>query len=120
MSPTATVILAFLSSGTFTVLLTWILKRIDEKKSKKDGMAAQLSRMEKRLDGIEARQIKQEEHDNQQYLSILRLTVMDSDMPMSERLIAGKEYLDRDGNGDVKKFYEDLERRVNTHEKAPA
>lgn len=113
MSATWTVIIAFLSSGTFTVLLTWILKRFDERKSKKDGMAAQLSLVVKRLDGIEARQIKQEEHDNQQYLSILRLTVMDSDMPMSERLIAGKEYLARNGNGDVRKFYEELEKRVN-------
>ena len=116
MSQTATIILAFLSSGTFTVLLTWVLKRIDEKKSKKDGMAAQLFRMEKRLDGIEARQIKQEEHDNQQYLSILRLTVMDSDMPMSERLIAGKEYISKNGNGDVKEFYKELERSVNEND----
>ena len=45
-------------------------------------------------------------HDKQQYLSILRLTVMSTDMPISERIIAGQQYIDLGGNGDVKKFYE--------------
>ena len=45
-------------------------------------------------------------HDQEQYLSILRLTVMSTDMPISERIIAGKKYIDLGGNGDVKKYYE--------------
>lgn len=45
-------------------------------------------------------------HDKSQYLSILRLTVMSDNMPLSERIAAGKEYIDADGNGDVKHFYE--------------
>lgn len=48
------------------------------------------------------------EHDNEQYLAILRLTVMAEDMPISERLIAGQKYIDAGGNGDVKEYYERL------------
>ena len=47
-------------------------------------------------------------HDKEQYLAILRLTVMEEGMPISERLIAGKKYIDAGGNGDVKKYYEHL------------
>ena len=48
------------------------------------------------------------EHDHDQYLSILRLTVMSPEMPISERLIAGKKYIDAGGNGDVKQYYKQL------------
>ena len=47
------------------------------------------------------------EHDADQYLSILRLTVMNESMPISERVIAGRKYIDGGGNGAVKKYYED-------------
>ena len=46
------------------------------------------------------------EHDNEQYLAILRLTVMEDKLPLSERIAAGKEYIDKKGNGDVKEYYE--------------
>lgn len=46
--------------------------------------------------------------NKEQSLSILRLTVMCPEMPISERLIAGKKYIDRNGNGDVKHYYEQL------------
>lgn len=49
------------------------------------------------------------EHDKDQYLSILRLTIVNESMPVSERLLAGKIYLDRGGNGDVKELYQELE-----------
>lgn len=45
-------------------------------------------------------------HDHTQYLAILRLTVMADNLPISERIAAGKEYLSEDGNGDVKHYYE--------------
>lgn len=48
------------------------------------------------------------EHDEDQYLSILRLTVMSEDMPISERIIAGDKYVKKGGNGDVKKYYEKM------------
>ena len=47
------------------------------------------------------------EHDKEQYLSLLRLTIMSNEMPIGERIVAGKKYLDLDGNGDVKKFLKD-------------
>ena len=46
------------------------------------------------------------EHDNTQYMAILRLTVMSENLPLSERIKAGEEYLKNKGNGDVKSYYE--------------
>lgn len=42
------------------------------------------------------------------HLGILRLTVMSEEMPISERIAAGQEYIERGGNGDVKHFYHDF------------
>lgn len=47
-------------------------------------------------------------HDREQYLATLRLTTMSRDMPISERIIAGQKYIELGGNGDVKKYYEQL------------
>ena len=47
-------------------------------------------------------------HDREQYVAILRLTIMSPDMPISERIIAGRRYINLGGNGDVKKYYEQL------------
>lgn len=44
------------------------------------------------------------EHDKEQYLSLLRLTIMSNEMPIGERIVAGHKYLKLGGNGDVKKF----------------
>lgn len=51
----------------------------------------------------------QEAHLDEQYLAILRLTIMSEEMPMAERLIAGQKYVKLGGNGDVKKFLHQLE-----------
>lgn len=48
------------------------------------------------------------EHDKEQYLSILRLTIMAEDMPISERIIAGDKYIKLGGNGDVRKYYQQM------------
>lgn len=48
------------------------------------------------------------EHDKDQYLSILRLTIMSEGMPISERIIAGDKYVKKGGNGDVKKYYQNM------------
>lgn len=48
------------------------------------------------------------EHDHEQYLSILRLTIMSEEMPVSERIIAGDKYIKAGGNGDVKKYYQQM------------
>lgn len=49
-----------------------------------------------------------ERKQDKQYMGILRLTIMSEEMPISERIAAGKEYIDHDGNGDVKKFYQKM------------
>ena len=59
------------------------------------------AKMEEKVD-------KLAEHDEDQYLSILRLTIMSEGMPISERIIAGDKYVKRGGNGDVKKYYENM------------
>lgn len=45
------------------------------------------------------------EHDKEQHLAILRLTIMNSEMPISERVIAGRKYTKEGGNGDVAAYY---------------
>ena len=48
------------------------------------------------------------EHDKDQYLSILRLTIMSEEMPISERIIAGDKYVKRGGNGEVAAYYKKM------------
>ncbi len=102
------VIVAIISSVTAVALalVNIVVAAVQNHKSKKSGTEQRIENIEKKVD-------KLTEHNELQYMALLRLTVMDSDMPVSERLIAGKEYLTRGGNGDVKKFYEGLEKRVN-------
>ena len=57
---------------------------------------------------LEAKVDKLVEHDEDQYLSILRLTIMSEDMPISERIIAGDKYVKKGGNGEVKQYYQKL------------
>jgi hypothetical protein len=44
------------------------------------------------------------EHSNENYMSLLRLTIMSSEMPIGERIVAGHKYLNNGGNGEVKSF----------------
>ena len=62
----------------------------------------------RRLQKLEEKVDKLVEHDEDQYLSILRLTVMSEEMPLSERIIAGDKYVKKGGNGEVKKYYENM------------
>lgn len=56
-----------------------------------------------------AKDLKEIKEDNkEQALAILRLTIMSNDMPISERLVAGEKYIKKNGNGDVKRYYEQL------------
>ena len=55
---------------------------------------------------LEAKVDRLVEHDEDQYLSILRLTIMSEEMPISERIIAGDKYVRKGGNGEVKKYYQ--------------
>ena len=44
------------------------------------------------------------EHTHENYMGQLRLTIMSSDMPLGERMVAADKYLKANGNGEVKKF----------------
>lgn len=57
---------------------------------------------------LESKVDKLVEHDEDQYLSILRLTIMSEDMPISERIIAGDKYVKKGGNGEVKQYYQKM------------
>ena len=57
---------------------------------------------------LEAKVDELMKHDEEQYLSILRLTIMSEGMPISERIIAGDKYVKKGGNGDVKKYYQKM------------
>lgn len=48
------------------------------------------------------------EHDKEQHLAILRLTIMSEEMPISERIIAGDKYVKKGGNGDVQAYYQKM------------
>lgn len=107
MSEAVTVAIIASVSSVVLAVVNAIIAAVQRRQLKKSGTEERIENIEKKVD-------KLAEHGELQYMALLRLTVMDSDMPMSERLIAGKEYLAREGNGDVKKFYEELERRVNS------
>lgn len=62
-------------------------------------VVASNKRLEKKVD-------KNAEHDKEQYLAILRLTITADHVPVSERIIAGDKYIKLGGNGDVKAYYE--------------
>ncbi|MBE7024650.1 MAG: hypothetical protein E7408_01175 [Ruminococcaceae bacterium] len=43
-------------------------------------------------------------HTFENYMAILRITVMDPHMPLGERILAGQKYLETGGNGEVRKY----------------
>lgn len=43
-------------------------------------------------------------HSDENYMGILRLTIMSHEMPIGERIVAGHKYLKNGGNGEVKAF----------------
>ena len=67
--------------------------------------AEQVKKLSGQVEDLRARQEKMQEHQDKNYLGILRLEIMSEEMPISERIIAGKEYLEHGGNGDVSVYY---------------
>jgi hypothetical protein len=94
-SITQSIILWGAVAGALTGIITLIVKAIRAAKK----ASAYFTDLKTNVDTL----VK---HDQAQYKAILRLTVMSDNIPLSERIIAGKEYIDLDGNGDVKAFYE--------------
>ena len=79
-----------LIQGVCTLLGVYFTTRQSHKKSMKN--------LEKKVDGLV-------EDNKDQSLSILRLTIYEENLPISERIIAGDKYLKKGGNGDTKKYY---------------
>lgn len=52
-------------------------------------------------------------HSDENYMGILRLTIMSNEMPIGERIVAGHKYLKKGGNGEVKSF---LKEKFNIEE----
>lgn len=107
-------------SSLLLAVVNFILAALKTKRERKhntqDDIAeikAGIAEMKAEMKQLKAQSDKNEKHNELQYMSLLRLTIMDSDMPMSERLIAGKEYIGKGGNGDVKEYYHRLEESVN-------
>ena len=93
---------AALGSSALTAVVNAIVSAVQKKRGKATTQEAHLAEIDKKLG-------KMQEHQNEQYLAILRLTIMSEEMPMAERLIAGEKYKKMGGNGDVKKFLHQLE-----------
>lgn len=47
------------------------------------------------------------QHDTEQTKAILKLTVVNENLPLSERITAAKRYFALGGNGDIKKYYDE-------------
>lgn len=97
-----TVVCAVLGSSALTSIVQALISALRKRLSKK-------SSVEDHLEAIDAKINKLDQKSDAQYLSLLRLTVMSDEMPITERLIAGREYVRRGGNGDVKQFVHALE-----------
>ena len=97
-----TLVCAVLGSSARTAVGQAAVSAIQKKRGKTTTQDTHLAEIDKKLD-------KMQTHQNEQYLAILRLTIMSGEMPMAERLIAGEKYKKMGGNGDVKKFLHQLE-----------
>lgn len=82
-----------LIESVLTFLGIWVTVRASQKKANKE--------LIEKVDTLV-------EHDSDQYLSILRLTIFAENMPISERIIAGDKYIKRGGNGETKKYYQQM------------
>ena len=97
-----TIICAVIGSSALAEIIRSIVGGIQRKRGKATTQDTHLAEIDKKLDGMK-------KHQDEQYLAILRLTIMSEEMPMAERLIAGQKYVKLGGNGEVKKFLHQLE-----------
>lgn len=80
-----------------TLLGVYFTTRQGAKRGNKD-LEEKVDRLDKKVDKLSS-------DNEEQYKDILRLTVFEDNLPISERIIAGDKYLKKGGNGDTKKFY---------------
>ncbi len=60
------------------------------------------------------KELKERQHEME--LAVLRMTLIDGAMPLSERLAAGQKYVAMGGNGDCKALYNGLKEKVDGEE----
>lgn len=58
-----------------------------------------------------------EKHTKENYLTGLKLVIMSEEIPIEERLIAGEEYVNLGGNGQIKAKYHVLKEEYEEKEK---
>ena len=61
--------------------------------------------LEEKVEKLDRKVDKLSRDNDEQHTDILRLTIFEDNLPISERIIAGDKYLKKGGNGDTKKFY---------------
>lgn len=66
-----------------------------------------ISKMKSKMDWVVESIKTLLERSEENHMDILRLTVMNPEMPLSERVIAGKKYIQKGGNGEVKRYVEE-------------
>lgn len=67
-----------------------------------------ISKLLKKFDELSGKVETLGNHDHDNYLSLLRLCLVSEEMPMSERLEAGRKYVAAGGNGAAKALYKVL------------
>lgn len=80
--------------GEFFSIIVLLVTSISQNKSYKKKITEELKEVK--------------EHQKENYLGVLRLTVVSEEMPLPERIIAGQKYIKAGGNGEVKKIYQNM------------
>lgn len=83
------------------------------KRERKENKDDTLQTILTKLEALTGRVVKVEECGKLQRMDLLRLVIMDEGMPISERLIAGQEYMKRGGNGDIKAAYLEMKKEAD-------
>lgn len=63
-----------------------------------------VNKVKEAVDNLNKNIVDLKKHSDENYMSLLRLTIMSNEMPIGERVVAGYKYLNNGGNGDVKRF----------------
>lgn len=64
--------------------------------------------LEEKVEKLSGKVDKLAADNDEQHTDILRLTIFEDNLPISERIIAGHKYLSKGGNGDTKKYYQQM------------
>ena len=86
MSTAATIAVAIVSSGAFSAIVTAVCNALTDRGKRKRERDERDAKLNERLDGFDEQLKEINAHQLENYLSCLRLTIMNTEMPMSERL----------------------------------